>query len=275
MTGLGRRIGVDLPVGLGRPGADEVGRDRDVAPRARELDRAREGAHRRDGQWRIGLLIGLGHVAQPDILVDPVLEGDLPVLAVELVGRVGGPDVDHDVDGFDHHGVPVRVHHAEDLEVGRQPAGADAGDVASLRQVVEHRDLPGRDRRVVLRQTDDAGAADDLLGLRQQMREEEQRRGDLLRLGAVVLAHPGLREAQPVSMDDRFDILHEGRVIVPRVVVDRHHEQAKLHRSPPLPLGVARGRPRPARPGADRRTIYHHLRRNLNGRAHAEMRIRP
>ena len=202
---------------------------------------------------RIGLLIGLGHVAEPDILVDPVLEGDLPVLAVELVGRIRGPDIDHDVDGLDHHRVAVRVHHAEDLEVGRQPAGADAGDVAPLGQVVEHGDLPGGHRRVVLRQADDAGAADDLLGLRQQVREEEQRRGDLLRLGAVVLADPGLRKAEPVGMDDGLDILHEGRVVVPHMVVDRHHEQAKLHRSPPLPATPHAGLPAlpvAGRPGA-------------------------
>ena len=81
------------------------------------------------------------------------------MLAVVLVGRIGGPDIDHDVDGLDHHRVAVRVHHAEDLEVGRQPAGAEARDVAALRQVVEHGDLPGRDCRMVLRQADHAGAA--------------------------------------------------------------------------------------------------------------------
>ena len=240
MAGLGRRLRIHLPVRRDRPVADEVGRDRDVAARTGELDRARERAHGRDRDRRMGFLIGLGHMPEPDILVDPVLEGDLPVFALDVVRGVLLPELEHDVDGLDHHGVAVRLHDAEHLEIRRQAAGAHAHDVAPLRQMVEHRDLARRDRRVVLRQADHAGAADDPLGARQHVGEEEQRRGDLLGGRGIMFAHPGLREAEPVGVDDRVDVLHQGLVVVPPGVVDRHHEQAQLHRSPPCRPTVAR-----------------------------------
>ena len=195
---------------------------------------------------------------EPDILVDPVLEGDLPVFALDVVGRVLLPELEHDVDGLDHHGVAVRLHDSEHLEIRRQAAGAHAHDVAPLGQMVEHRDLPRRDRRVVLRQADHAGAADDPLGARQHVGEEEQRRGDLLGGRGIVFAHPGFREAEPVGVDDRVDVLHQGLVVVPPGMVDRHHEQAQLHRSPPCRPTAARGA-MDAPPGAGRfrGAIYH------------------
>ena len=50
-------------------------------------------------------------------------------------------------------------------------------------------------------------------------------------------------------MDDRFDIFHQGLVIVPLVIVNRHHEQAEFHFPPPLLRGAVRRSRRPARRG--------------------------
>ena len=98
---------------------------------------------------------------------------------------------------------------AEDLPVGRQPAGADAEDEATFEQGVEHRHL-GRDRRrMAVREVDRARAERDALRHGREAREEHARVGH--RLGAVgdVLADERLREAERVGEHDRLAVLAE------------------------------------------------------------------
>ena len=101
----------------------------------------------------------------------------------------------------------------------KRPAGA----------MIEHGAVAGDLGRVVLRQVQHAGAELDRLRDGDQRRHELQRVWDRLGRGAVVLADPGLVVAELLGQQDGFAVLlQDVQVVAPRVV-QRHHEQAKLH----------------------------------------------
>ena len=76
-----------------------------------------------------------------------------------------------------------------------------------LHQVVDHRDLRRRHRRVVVGERQHAGAEGDRRAGIGQARDESEARGD--RLGRVdeMLADEGLAIAEPVGEHDRFAVL--------------------------------------------------------------------
>ena len=174
------------------------------------------------------------------------VDGDVPVLARDAVGRVRGPDLVDDLHRLDHHLRAVLVACLEQLEVRAEPARAHAHDVAALAQVVEQRHVAGDLGRVVLRQVDDAGGEGDRLRLVDQRRHELERVGDRLGRAGVVLADPGLVVAEPVREQDRLAVVPQHVAVGPPRIVQRHHEQAELH---PLPLicRTSRSRQRLAR----------------------------
>ena len=68
-----------------------------------------------------------------------------------------------------------------------------------LGHVVELRDAVGKHEGVMVRQTRDAGAEDDIVGQPKSLGDEEVGRGDVLPLRGEVLADPGLAVAQLVK----------------------------------------------------------------------------
>ena len=243
-------LGIGFPVGLDVAGRREVRRDRNPAVRAGGARAAGARAHDRDGDGRVRFLVWLGHDTDTEIAAVGVLDLEIPVAPRKLVRRLLRPDLQDRLDRLLHHPGPVRrAVQLEHLEVAGRAAGADAEDEAALGQLVEHRGMGGDDRRVLLRQVDDAGTELDVLGALDQGREKDEGRGDLLRLVGVVLADIDLREAQLVRQDDRVLILAQDREVRSLGPVQRHHEHAEFHgsasrsRNPPA-LPRARGRRR-------------------------------
>ena len=204
------------------------------------------------------LLVGLAHAADADVGQHVFLDLEVPVLAVELVGRVRRPDaVDH-VDGFDQHLHAVEIGDLEHLEIGRGRARPDAHEEAALRDMVELGGLPGHDRRMLIRQAEDAGAELDALGLWHQGSEEHERRLDGLGGKREMLAEPDLVEADRVGALDDLEVFLQQRVIAPPEILNRVHEHAELHGAPPwrrsLVVGRIMGEPASRRPTGERRT---------------------
>ena len=116
-----------------------------------------------------------------------------------------------------HVALPARID-AEHHRVGRQQARADAEHRAAARQVIELRHAIGHHQRLVVGQRDDAGAETDVLGARRDVGDEQLGAGDDLVAGGVVLADPGLVEAELVEPLNELAIAleTERRVLVAR-----------------------------------------------------------
>jgi hypothetical protein len=139
-----------------------------------------------------------------------VLERELPEAPVDLVGRVLGPELEHDVDGLLHHqGPQLGLPHLEHLEVADQPARPDAHDEAAARRAGRTWRVRGHRGGMGLGQVEHAGAEPDLPGPRDDGGEEDERRGDALAPGAEVLADIGLGEPELIGQDHRLLILGE------------------------------------------------------------------
>ena len=246
-AGLDAALAEALPVGRDARRRDEVGADRLPAAPGRLLDEERVGAHAGDRDRRVRLLVGPRHVAEPELRHVPLALADLPELALDVVGRLAAPELEDDVDRFERHlAAHHRVLEMEQLEVRRQPARPDAHQEAAVGQMVEHRGEARDHGRMLLRQVEHAGAQADLPGQRDRLGEEGQGRGDRLGHRAEMLADPDVVEAQLVGEDDRLEVLLEHLVVVPRRRVQRHHEQAESHLSPPWPVIWSRSRAGPA-----------------------------
>ena len=115
--------------------------------------------------------------------------------------------------------------------VGDQRARADAEHRPSAGQVVELHEAVGDHHRVVVGQADDPGAEPDPLRPLPCGGEEHRRVGDVLPRRRVVLADPGLLEAEPVAPLDQLEVVAERdqRALAHRVV--RRDEHAEAHRS--------------------------------------------
>jgi hypothetical protein len=96
--------------------------------------------------------------------------------------------------------------------------------------VVEHDDAVGEHERVVVGERAHARAELDVAGPLGRGRDEHLRRGDQLRTGRVVLADPGLVEAQPVEELDEGEVPVEGDRRVETELVDRRQEDAEAQR---------------------------------------------
>ena len=141
----------------------------------------------------------------------------------------------------------VDAHH---VGVGGEGARADAEHDASPRQVVEQHHAVGQHEGVVVGQGRHARAEADVPRALCRGGDEHLGRGDDLVAGGVVLAEPGLVEAELVEMLDELQVALErqGRVLADRV--ERGQEDAELesavgvdrrHRSPGLVGGGAIG----------------------------------
>ena len=104
------------------------------------------------------LLQRLRHEADAKLGQDRLLDLHVPVLALDIVGRVLRPDAQDRVDRFHERALARGRIDVEQLEVGGEPAGADAEQEAAAAHVIELRDLAGDDRRMMVRQVDDGGA---------------------------------------------------------------------------------------------------------------------
>ena len=93
----------------------------------------------------------------------------------------------------------VDAHHEG---VGGKRAGPDADHDAAAGQVVEEDHAVGQHERVVVGQRGHARAEADVPGAPRRGGDEDLGRGDDLVAGGVVLAEPGLVEAQLVEMLD-------------------------------------------------------------------------
>ena len=220
---------VGLPV-VG-DGVERRDRARNHAPalRAREFCRRAVGAGDRDVDRRMRLLQRLRHEADAELGQDRLLDLHVPELALDVVGRVLRPDAQDHVDRF-HEGALARGRvDLEQLEIGGEPAGADAEQEAAAAHVVELRGLAGDDRRMMVRQVDDRGAEREVLGLRHEAGEEHQRRGERLGGGGEMLAHPELVVAELVGQDRLGGVL--GQRVGQRAAgrMHRHHEHSQTH----------------------------------------------
>ena len=119
----------------------------------------------------------------------------------------------------------VDAHHEG---VGGQGAGADADHQATPGQVVEQDQAVGQHEGVVVGQGRDAGAEPDVLGALGHGGDEDLGGGDDLVAGRVVLAEPGLVEAQLVQVLDQLQVALEGQRRVLPDRVERGQEDAEL-----------------------------------------------
>ena len=110
---------------------------------------------------------------------------------------------------------------------GRAP-GPDADHDAAPGQVVEQHHAVGQHERVVVGQRRHAGAQPDVLGALRRGGDEDLGRGDDLVAGRVVLAEPGLVEAERVEMLDQLQVALEGQRRVLAHRVERGQEDAEL-----------------------------------------------
>ncbi|MNN79350.1 hypothetical protein D3C81_1959870 [compost metagenome] len=95
---------------------------------------------------------------------DVFLQLHIPVLALDVVRRVRGPDLVDDVDRLGGHLSAVEVLRAEQFHIRNQAARAYAHDQTATAEVVELGDVTGDGGRVVLGQVEYAGGELDVLG---------------------------------------------------------------------------------------------------------------
>ena len=150
---------------------------------------------------------------------------------------------------------------AEHAGVGEVAAGADAEVQPPAGEVVEQHDPVGDHQRVVVGEAHHAGPEADVARPLGRHGQEQLRRGDRLPAGAVVLADPGLVEAEPVEEHDQLEVaLERQRRVLPRLVV-RGEEDAEAHAhdahsrcrdTAPMPRRAALTRRPAGRPDAPR-----------------------
>ena len=157
-------------------------------------------------------------------------KADAAEFAGNIVGRILRPDF---LDGFDRLDEFARAHGAigvvEQLEVGEQPARADAEHEAAAGHVIELCCF-GRDHhRIVVRQADHRGAEAQILGARREARHEHQRRGDRLGGGGKMLADPEFVEAELIGVERLLFVFGERVGERAGRRVHRHHEHSEPH----------------------------------------------
>ena len=153
----------------------------------------------------------------------------VPELALNIIGRLAGPDLKHLIDRLQEHGIPVGIEIAEHFRVRQQAAGADAEDQASVEHMVEHRDRGCNRSRMRVRHVDGAGAKLDLSGRRREPGNESYAGSDVLGSVGNVLADISLGEPEFIGQQESLAILLERKppILVDRM--DRHRKEPKLH----------------------------------------------
>jgi hypothetical protein len=157
---------------------------------------------------------------------------DFPVFPIDVIGRLAFPDLQDRVDRLDQHLVPIVLEIAEAFGIGHQPAGTDAEIETAVQHVIEHGDLRGDGRRVVVRHVDRTGAEPHALGVLGDPGEKHRRGGDGLGKVSDMLADIALGKAEFLREQERFAILCQSLPPVATDGMDRHGEKAELHHAP-------------------------------------------
>src|ERR1700722_12133867 len=137
------------------------------------------------------------------------------------------------VDGLREHGAAVGVELLHGFHVGAQDAGADAEQQAALEQVVDQRRLRRHQERMVERQINHRRAEFYLRGEAGERRAEHQARRNVLGEIGEMLAAIAFAVAQSVGEDEGLAVFPQRLGIGTRQRVDRHDEEAELHRISP------------------------------------------
>ena len=169
--------------------------------------------------------------AHADRPIERALRGGPVELAFDPVRRLFAPDPAHVVERLLGLAVAVRAQVSDRLRVAGN-AGPHAQHQPALHQVVDHRDLRRRHRRMVVGERKHAGAEGDRRAGIGQVRDEREARCD--RLGRVdqVLADERLAIAEPIGEHDRFAVLAEHVRIGAERRVDGLDEESELQRIP-------------------------------------------
>jgi hypothetical protein len=124
---------------------------------------------------------------------------------------------------------------SEQLEIRKQSARPDAEHETAAAHVIELRGFRGNHDRIVIGNTDDAGAEAQIAGARQQRGHEHHGRGDRLAGGGKMLAQPQLGKAELVGEQRFFSILSKCFGKRPGRWVHRHHKKSEPHIPPFYP----------------------------------------
>src|SRR2546423_1726851 len=113
-------------------------------------------------------------------------------------------------------------------EIGSQPR--DAAEMTPFENGVDHGDLRRHGRGMRVRQVDGGAAEADARGRGGQAGDEDQARGDRLAEIGDMLADERFDETELFGEQDRGTILAQGRRVVALLGMERHGEEAELHR---------------------------------------------
>ena len=154
----------------------------------------------------MGLLIRLVNEADQAVVVDVVLQLELPVLPMVLVGRLRRPQHENHIDGLPRHlATQFRIDTVK-LLICRHAAISETEIQPTLGKVIEEREPTRHVGGMVLVETDRRGAQSNPLRLAQHAANEDLRHYDGLVFHRVVLADPELLEAQFLRPHDEFDV---------------------------------------------------------------------
>ena len=191
------------------------------------------------------LLVRLRDGPDPDLREKRIAGRDLPVLAFKVIGRLAAPDVEDVADGLGEHFIAVESADPERFRIGFERARADAEQKPSLQEMVQHGRLGRDEDGVGVGKVGGAGAELDLLRVGNQACLEKHRIRDALGRVGDMLADIGLRITEPVGQDNGLAVLLQNLGIVPVQPVDRHGEEAELHRRRPWYRRAGTGRHAP------------------------------
>ncbi len=139
-----------------------------------------------------------------------------------------GQELEDGLEGLLHH-VPLPGHlDAHHEGVGGQGAGAHAEHDPATGEVVEEHHAIGQHQGLVVGERAHARAQPDVLGALRHRRDEHLRAGDDLVAGRMVLAEPGLVEAERVEVRDEVEVAFQRQRRVLPHGVKRSQEDAEL-----------------------------------------------
>src|SRR3954453_18102238 len=217
------------PVRLDPLRHQKIRRDRIPAARRRLSYPLGEGRNGGDDDRRMRQLQGSRQIALTEIGHEMFLEHHVPVFALDAIGRIALPDLQHLVDAFQKHRVAIGIEIAERLGVRHQAARRDAKDEAAIQHMIEHRDVRRDCSRMIVRHVDGAGAEFDALRRLDQRANKHHARRDVLGAVGVMLADIAFDVAELVGEDERLAILAQRNAPVLLDRMDRHGEEAEVH----------------------------------------------
>ena len=150
-----------------------------------------------------------GNYALANVFDQSPFDRDIPIFALQIIGRLAAPDIEDLIDRLDEHGIAVGVEIAEDLRVGQQSARAYSKYEAAIEHMIEHGHGCRDRRRMAVRQVDRAGPKLDLLGRRCEPGNERDAGGDVFGLVGGMLPDIRFGKAELIRQQEGFPILAE------------------------------------------------------------------